>query len=796
MANNIQDFEEHDNSLEQKKAIGQLFFRIIPYVPLVILAVIIGLFCSKLYLRYATKLYAAKARLIVNDDTQQKSTNMLEIMQFQYKDISAETEREMEILRSRDLLSSLVSKLQLNVTYNQKGYIKSGQYFKNLPFTLELEQPDSVKDNFTGQAEIVNNKIRFDKMIFPVDTFVKSTVGNIRWHINKAYKSTDAESNDWFVTVKKVSAVVSSLKVALKIEPISKQSSILELTYTDELSDRGIIILDSLISMYGNSTVGYKSRISENTLNFLDERLRLISEELGGVEKKLQDYKTKEGIVDLGTEGNLFLTQIKEADAKIGELDVKMDVLKQIELYVNNRNNTNNPVPATLGTADPMLTSLLNQLYQSEFELEKTKQISGSKNPQIAVFEDMIAKLKPSIISSINNLKFDISTSRQQLQAQNSKLTGTLTKIPYKERLLIDISRQQGIKNAIYTFLLQKREESAISAAAILPNYRVIEKPEDAGLVAPVGTKINIIGTLVAFILSVFFIYFREFFNNRLLFRSQIEDKVPVPIIAELSYQPSETGTPVVVGVGNRNLLGEQFRELRTNLNYVTAVTKEKSKVILITSSVSGEGKSFVSINTAVSLCLTGARVVLLEFDLRKPKISKELGIVRDPGLSNYLINMASEKDIIKVHPTIENFSIIPSGQIPPNPAELISSPRLLELMNYLKQQFDYIIIDSPPVGAVTDAKILAGVAHVTLYLVRYDYTHSNLLQVINDVHQKNILPNLNIIFNGIITKKILGYSYGKGYEYGYNYGYGYGYVDNKSKGKSFLNRIFGKKNK
>ena len=794
MPNNIRDFEDHDNTLEQKKAIGQFFFRIAPYIPLVIIALIIGLFCSKLYLRYATKLYEVKARIIVNDDSQQKSTNMLEAIQLQYKDISAESEKELEILRSRDLLSNLVKKLQLNVSYSQKGFIKSGEYFTNLPFTLELEKPDSVLSRFTGQAEIIGNTISFDKIIFPIDSFVHSKWGNVRWHINKKYNPEDASKNSWFVTLRPVSTTVISLKKALKIEPISKQSSILELTYTDQMAGRGILILDSLISMYGISTVTYKSRISDYTLNFLDGRLRLVSEELGGVEKKMQDYKTKENIIDLGTEGNLFLTQMKATDAKIGELDVKMDVLNQIETYVKKRNKSSNPIPATLGTVDPVLTGLLNQLYQTEFELEKTKELSGSKNPQIEVYENMIAKLKPSIISSINNLEVDIATSRRQLQEQNSTLTGTLKKIPLKERLLIDISRQQGIKNAIYTFLLQKREESAISAASIVPNFRIIETPEAAGMVSAESAKTNIIGLLSAFILCVIFIYFREFFNNRLQFRSEIENEVSVPIIAELSYQPNETGNSVVVGMKSRNLIGEQFRELRTNLNYVTAATTEKSKVILITSSISGEGKSFVSINTAVSLSITGARVVLLEFDLRKPKISKELGIARDPGLSNYLIGMASESSIIKPHPTIEKFSIIPSGQIPPNPAELISSPRLLELMTYLKQHFDYIIIDSPPVAAVTDAKILAKVSDATLYIVRYNYTHSNLLQIVNDIHKRKVLPNLNIIFNGIVTKKILGYTYGKGYEYGYNYGYGYGYVvDNKPKKRSFFKRIFGK---
>ena len=786
MTNNIPDFNDQDESLKQKKQIKRLFFRLLPYTLFIILALVIGIALSYIYLRYTTPTYATKARLIVNDDTQQKNTNLLDLMQLDYRDISAETEREMEILRSRDLLGILVNKLQLNILYSQKGYIITGEVFKNMPFTLELQHPDSITSTVNGEVEIINKSIRFNGKFYPVDTLVKSDFGNIRWHINQAYQpSVDIEKR--FVTIQPIAAAVNKVQSALTIQPISKQSSILELTYNDALSERGIKILNNLIDLYGTTSVDYKSRMSANTLNFLDVRLRLVAEELSGEEKKLQTFKTDQGVVNLSTEGNLFLEKLKEADTKIGELDIQLDVLNQIEHYVTRRNNTNSPIPATLGTTDPVLTGLLNQLYQAEFDLEKTKQISGSKNPQIGVYEEVIARLKPSILTSINNLKLNMQASRQRLQADNNRVTATLGKIPQKERLLLDISRQQGIKNSIYTFLLQKREESAISAAAILPNYRVIEKPEFAGMVAPVAVKIYAFGIFAVLVFAIIFIYFKEFFNNRLLFRSQIESKLPIPIIAELSYQPSETGSPIVVGQSSRSIIGEQFRELRTNLNYITAVTKEKCKIILITSSITGEGKSFVAINSAVSLCLTGARVVLMEFDLRKPKISKELGIVRDPGLSNYLINMATEKEIIKAHPTIANFNIIPSGAIPPNPAELISSPRLTELMDYLKQHFDYIIIDSPPVGAVTDAKILAGVAHSTLYIIRHNYTDSSLLDLISDVQQKNILPNLNLVFNGVSTKKILGYGYG------YGHGYGYGYTVNTQK-RSWWKRIFKRK--
>jgi tyrosine-protein kinase Etk/Wzc len=234
-------------------------------------------------------------------------------------------------------------------------------------------------------------------------------------------------------------------------------------------------------------------------------------------------------------------------------------------------------------------------------------------------------------------------------------------------------------------------------------------------------------------------------------------------------------------------LVAEEFRELRTNLSYITYHTKNSSKVILITSSIPGEGKSFVGINTSISLSLTGSKVVLLEFDLRKPKISKELGVNRNPGLSTYFIGKATPNEIVQPHPTIANFSVIASGPIPPNPSELISNEKLEELFDYLKQHFDYIIVDSPPVGAVTDAKILANVADATLYIMRQNYTHNSFLKLINEVQQKEMLPNVNIVFNGIKVKSIPGYKYGNSYGYGYKYGYGGYYSDDDSrKGKSF----------
>ena len=792
MSNQKSQFNNQEESSEESQRVQHIFLRILPFWPFIILALLFAMVAAFIYLRYQPNLYVVKTKFIVNDESQQKNANLQEIFTLDTRNLSVETEREIEILGSRDLLGKLVSSLQLNVQYSKKGYIKSGQYFKNIPIVLELEKPDSIKYITTGEVELINNKIRFNNVVYPLDTFVTSKYGFIRWKLNRQFLNSE-KNEKWFITILPISNTINIIQKALTIKPISKQSSILELSYTETLPERAIIILNSLIKLYGTTTLDYKSRISANTLRFLDERLRLVNEELSGVEKNLQNFKSSQGIMDFGAQGALYLDQVKDADLKIAELDVKVDVLNKTEQYVNKRNNTVSPVPASLGISDLVLTGLLNQLYQTEFELEKTKQVSGIKNPQVAVLENAIFKLKPSINESINNLKLSMLASRQRLQSDNKRLMTILNKIPQNERLLVDISRQQSIKNAIYTFLLQKREESAIAAEAILPNYRVIEKPESSGLVSPVPDKIYGNAILIALIIVALIIYLREFVNNRILFKAQIENGLPqIPIIGELIFQPSDNNSPVVVEEGKRTILAEQFRDLRTNLQYVTAGNKEKCKFILVTSSISGEGKSFVTINTAISLTLTGAKVVILEFDLRMPKISNSMGISRDPGLSNYLINRAVETEIIKVHPSIPNLSIIPSGPIPPNPAELIAGERLLELAEYLKLHFDYVFIDSPPLLAVTDAKILANISQNTIFVIRHNYTNASFLKLIRDTNHKKILPKISLVFNGIITKKILGYGYAKGYGYGYGYGYGNdaGYTEKVEK-KSMWKNIF-----
>ncbi|MFT3682719.1 MAG: hypothetical protein QM791_20850 [Ferruginibacter sp.] len=368
-----------------------------------------------------------------------------------------------------------------------------------------------------AEIELINGTLKFNGKPIPNDSLVSTDIGNVRCIINPQYKKDGFKNIK--IQVVTLAKAVDILKNNFNISPISKFSSILDLTYSDVLQERAVDILRNIINIYGTSTIDYKSRIYEKSERFLDERLQLVSEELNKVEKNLQAFKTSEGIVDLSSEGEVYLNQLKQTDRTIAEIDIKLDVLSQVNSYVTKRNNSNDSVPATLGLDDPVLITLLGQLYQTETELKRTKTLTGAKNPAIEVLEDNLRKLRPSIITSINNLKANLMATKDNLERQNNMMKGSLNKIPLKERLLLDITRQQAVKNAIYTFLLQKREESAIAAASIIPNYRVIEKPREGGMTSLDSMQIYLIYVGFPLLLIFLYIYIQEFSGRKILFR-------------------------------------------------------------------------------------------------------------------------------------------------------------------------------------------------------------------------------------------------------------------------------------
>jgi capsular exopolysaccharide synthesis family protein len=480
---------------------------------------------------------------------------------------------------------------------------------------------------------------------------------------------------------------------------------------------------------------------------------------------------------------------VQTSDQQVSEIRIQLDVLNQIESYVVNKNDLPGTVPATMGITDPILSQLLNKLYESELQLNKLRKTSAENSPAIVALKGQIAQLKPGILENLRNFRQNLMLRQSKVQGESNKYTSRLLKMPKQERDLLDIARQQTIKNSIYTFLLQKREETALSYASAIADSRMVNEAESLGYpVSPVKTSIYFIALVVGFLAAVLFVLLKEKYNKTIVFRSEIEKATRATILAEI-LQEESTDVPII-SENNRSSIAEQFRSLRTSLTYLGI--NEDKKTMLFTSSISGDGKSFIAINMGASLALTNKKVVLLELDLRKPRLSKMLKIENEPGISNYLAGIAPIDKVIKPVEHVKNLYVVSSGAIPPNPTELMLNGKLDVLMDQLKKDFDFVIIYSPPIGLVTDAKILNKYSNLTIYVLRHKHTPKKYLKFVNQLFLNNDFNNLNLIFNGLKSRGVFGL--GKSPSYGYGNGYGYGYGYNDSTEKKVKNKLFKRK--
>ncbi|HEY8389268.1 MAG TPA: polysaccharide biosynthesis tyrosine autokinase [Parasegetibacter sp.] len=757
--------------------------RTLNYWPLFLLALLLAAISSTLYLRYTPKVHKVQARLVISDDEQGQSTNLLRF-KFDGSGNYNQVEKEVEILRSRSLLSEVVKRLSLQVQFKQEGkVITTPLYGDKSPLQLTLYEPEKVAKFAEGPVQVGANKtIKFGEEEYPIDSLVNSPFGLIRWTLNEPVKPEDRI----FLQLYTLPQAVSKVRGSLTVAPITKESSIIDVSILETIPTRGVEIINTLLDVYNTNYVNFKRRIAQNTIDFVDGRLNLLASELSAIEENLEKFKSQSGVIDLSYEGQLFLNQVSEFDKSISQIDVQLKILNDLKGYVTRRNVQDAPAPATLGLTDPLLLSLLNQLFTAEFEYNKLKTLSGPKNPQLIALEEQVNTLRPSILESITNLERALVNSRNRLQSSNRTAESALRGIPVKERKLLDISRQQTIKNSIYTYLLERREEAAIKSASVVPSNRIIDNPEVMGLEKPKSMLAYMLSLLFFFGAALLIVFMKEFANPRFLYKNEIEESLGIPVVGQIELVPDEERSGGIIQHENgRSMINEQFRELRTNISFLNK--SEQSQSILFTSSKSGEGKSFVSTNLSISLAKAGKSVVLLEMDLRKPKIQQYLGLDKSVGLTTYLIEYATLESIIRTVPGIDGLHVIGSGPLPPNPAEILLSPKVDELFAYLKQNFDYIIIDAPPVGIVSDARLLGKYADLCLYIIRYNYTDRNFADFINDMKSKKGLPSMNAVFNAIPIKRMQ--------YYGYGYGYGYGYMENR-KSPSIWKRIkslFGK---
>jgi tyrosine-protein kinase Etk/Wzc len=762
--------------------IKALLYHYLSYWYFFAVGVVVAFTLTFLYLRYATPEYNVKSKILIRDD--KKGADMLGGSALGDLDVfksSKSIDNEIEVLNAISLMERVLTELNLNVSYYQQGRVKEAEvYGKNVPVkviigkldslaygkSIELHFNDNNSFNLTDEnveGEVITSSHKFGQEI-------QKPYGKFTVVANTTTGSPDAIQTIriQFQDIRKLATHYSEQQIT--IEPVNKNASVLMISMTGPIQEKGKDIINKLVEVYNKEAVEDKNLIASNTIKFIDERLKYLTAELSDVEKDVEQYKRKNELTDVSSEAKLYVERASEYNKQLAEFEIQLDILNSIEKYLSGKGEQYQLVPSTLSIQDPTLLGLISKFNELQLERERMLRTTQPGNLLIQNINDQLANLQVNILENLQNIRRGLAITRDNLKANMASFDSRIQHVPSIERELLEIQRQQGIKQGLYLYLLQKREESAVSLAATVANSRVLD-PAMAGEkpVKPKKQLIYLLALMLGLGVPFTIIYVKDLLNDRVREKKDIEQVTATPILGEIAHKEQEE--TLVITQNSRDTVAEMFRHVRTNLQFAT-IGKE-NKIILITSSMGGEGKTFLSINLAASLVLTGKKVVILGFDLRKPRLLQDLGLPDGPGLSNYLISeQVTVDNIVQPIKAIDGLYVIGSGPIPPNPAELMMSSKVKQLLNILKESFDHIIIDSAPVGQVSDAYNLASFTDSSIYVVRYSYTYKTQLEIIDDIYRNQKLKHLMIVLNDAK----------KGSSYGYGYGYSYG-EDKKKKG-------------
>ena len=766
-----------------------------------------------IYLRYTTPTYSVSARVLIKEDknSRRSNTNMLASMQdLGFMTNSVGLENEMEILQSNLLLRDAVMDMKLYVEYFKKGYVKKGLVYGTQPINVDL---DSVSLNTLDQLLLdethtmelsmtrKDQNIKVTGTLFKngksTSTFTKeikrlpatcvTDYGTLTFTQN-TIENADSLDKTWIVSIVPPMSVARKYLAAMSVAATSKQTDIAEITLKDANYKRGIDFLRALVVCYNRQANADKNEIAMLTEKFINERIEKINDELGSTESKLQNYKKANELIDLQMDATQSLQMTNQYSTKLTEATSQIQLLDYLREYVDNPANQYTIIPSNVGMTDAASMALITNYNQGVQERNRLLQTASSHAPQVLTLTATLDQLQNSIHSALTQARRTAEIKRKSIQDEYTKYQSRIGRSPEQERVLTEIGRQQDVRSGLYLMLLQKREENSISLAATVDKGKLIDNPQYDGLVSPKRAIILLAALVLGFALPLCVLFLLSFFRYRIEGREDVMKLTTLPIVADVPVASDSVKTTagIVVQANKNNQIDEIFRSLRTNIQFMM---KENEKVILFTSSTSGEGKTFLAANLAVSFALLGKKVILCGLDIRKPALGKLFNLSdRKIGATALLVkNTVTVEDVrsqVCASGVNDNLDLLLAGPTPPNPTELLARQNLEDTIEILKQQYDYIILDTAPVGLVSDTLQIAKFTNVSCYVCRADYTPKANLGVVNSLTKENKLPNACIILNGVdMSKKKYGYYYGYGKygkygRYGYSrYGYGkYGY--------------------
>lgn len=771
-----------------------------------LLSLIITMSAAMIYVRYSLPVYQVSAKVLIKDEDNTSSRGRSnQIMNTNTLGILTSTDgfdNELEILKSKSLAEETVLDLKLYVNYYSVGKIIDVPVYDETPVLVDLnkeklevlEGPVKLqisKDNniYNVQGVCVKNGA---KQVFKgqgkLPYIIKSPVGTISLVQNPRFVESDVKKK-YIANIYNPKDVINSY-VNIGVEPLSKTTSIAVLTRNDLLPERAKEYLKHLVTVYNRQANEDKNIIAVRTEEFINQRLEKINAELGSTDGAIERYKRNNNIIDAASSAQLSLSQSNEADISLRDINTQIMLMQSLKEYMQTPTNKYQTLPSNVGLKDPSAASLIGQYNQIALERSRVLRSASEHSPVIQELTSQLDALVSSINGAIDQSKRGLEIQKKAIMSTYGKYTGKLSQTPEQERFLTEIGRQQTVKSSLYIMLLQKREENSITLAATSDKGRLIDEPAFMGKVKPKTAIIMLIALLLGIGLPLLILILKELLRYRIEGRQDVEKLTDCPIIADIAManESIKAVGDIVIKENQNNQMEEIFRGMRTNLQFIL---KESQNVIMFTSSVSGEGKTFVAGNLATSFAFLGKKVLLVGLDIRRPRLSHLFGMDnKKEGITTLLTkNGVSTDDVLSLcmpSGVNKNLDLLIAGPIPPNPSELLTRSTLKEIFDILRKEYDYVIVDTAPVGLVTDTLHIGKVADATVMVCRADYTEKSSFSMINDFAENNKLPNVSIVVNGVdMSKKKYGYAYGYG-KYGkygkstyrsYTHGYGsYGY--------------------
>ena len=793
-----------------------------------VLSLIIFGSLGAIYLRYTTPMYQSTAKLLIKDESgsNRRGQSLQNMSNLGIISNSTGIDNEMEILTSHSLAEDAIRDLKLYVNYSTKGRVKDVILYRNQPLNVDVDPGHLEKLNAPIDLTITKDSIFYivsgtyyvptndnsnegpysiNRKITNLPATIATRAGIIT--ISSNYGHTLKNSDVLNVSILSPRMAANKYTSELQVSQTAQSTSIAQLQLTDEVPQRSLDYLKQLAIVYNRQANEDKNTIALRTDKFINDRLSKINTELGKTEGELQNYKQKNGIVELQMNAGNSVANQNNSELKLADVETQIELFNTIarEVESSSRNLTQ-VIPSNVGLDDQSSTSLINKYNELVLERNRLLRSASESSPVVEPLTAQIRELNGNIRRAIAAARQNLLIQRDAVSAQVNKYNGQVAETPQQERMLTQIDRQQEVKSGLYLMLLQKREENSISLAATADKGKLIDDPQLVGKISPKSTSIMMVALLIGLVIPVLVILVLQFFRYKIEGHDDVARLTKLPIIADVAVASNKAKgkADIVVHENQNNQMEEIFRSMRTNLQFML---KEGQKVVLFTSSTSGEGKTFNAANLSVSFGLLGKKVILVGLDIRRPRLAELFGINdHKHGITNLLVkdNPTAEELQEQILPSgvNKNLDLLMAGPIPPNPAELIARNSLDIIINLLKEKYDYIMIDTAPVGLVTDTLQIARVVDASIYMCRADYTPKSSFNLINALANENKFPNMAIVLNGIDMSKrkysyYYGYvGYGKYGRYGRtSYGTSYGQYGNYGNYGNYTNSHYGNKN-